>query len=153
MFGKKSEGGTVSSPTYPIPTQNAPTSAPPAAAAPGGRKSTYLGPDLTIVGNLECNGLVQIEGTIEGDVHARQIAVGPKARLTGNIVADDVTVAGEVSGSVKGLNVTLKSGARIGGDIHHKSLAIEHGATFEGNSRRPQDVTELAPKLNTGKRS
>ena len=113
----------------------------------GPLRLSYLGPDLTIVGNLESHGQVQIEGTITGDVHARQITVGSKALVTGNIVADDVSVAGVVNGSVRGLAVTLQSGSRVDGDMHYKSLAIEHGAHFEGQSRKPQDVAELAPKL------
>ena len=119
----------------------------PSSAVSGSVKSSFLGPDLKITGSLESHSLVQIEGIIEGDVHARQIIVGPKARVIGNIVADDVTVAGEVDGSVRGTNVKLQSGSRVSGEMHHNSLAIEHGAHFEGHSRRPQDIAELAPKL------
>ena len=113
---------------------------------------SFLGPDLIIVGDLESHGLIQVEGTVQGDVHARQVIVGPKAKVAGNVVADDVTVGGEVTGSVRGLTVTLLSGSRVDGEMHHKSLAIEHGAHFEGNSRRPQDLSELAPKIDKARR-
>ena len=114
---------------------------------------SFLGPDLTIVGNLESHSLIQVEGTVQGDVHARQIIIGSKARVTGNVVADEVTVGGEVDGSVRGLTVTLLSGSRVDGEMHHKSLAIEHGAHFVGHSKRPQDVAELAPKIEKARRA
>jgi cytoskeletal protein CcmA (bactofilin family) len=114
---------------------------------------SYLGPDLTIVGDLESHGLIQVEGIVQGDVHARQVIVGAKAKVTGNVVADDVTVGGEVDGSVRGLNVTLLAGSRVDGEMHHNSLSIEHGAHFEGHSRRPQDTAELAPKIDKARRA
>ena len=114
---------------------------------------SFLGPDLTIVGDLESHSLIQVEGTVQGDVHARQVIVGAKAKVIGNVVADDVTVGGEVDGSVRGLTVTLLSGSRVDGEMHHKSLSIEHGAHFEGHSRRPEDAAELAPKLDKARRT
>ena len=114
---------------------------------------SFLGPDLTIVGDLESLSLIQVEGSIQGDVHARQIIIGSKAKVTGNVVADEVTVGGEVDGSVRGLTVTLLAGSRVDGEMHHKSLAIEHGAHFIGHSKRPQNVAELAPKIEKARRA
>ena len=140
MFGKTSESNAVQ------------TARANGASASGTGIRSFLGPDLTIVGDLESHGLIQVEGTVQGDVHARQVIVGPKAKVTGNVVADDVTVGGEVDGSVRGLTVTLLSGSRVDGEMHHKSLAIEHGAHFVGHSKRPQDLAELAPKIDKARR-
>ena len=114
---------------------------------------SFLGPDLNIVGDLESHSLIQVEGNVQGDVHARQVIIGSKAKVTGNVVADEVTVGGEVDGSVRGLTVTLLAGSRVDGEMHHKSLAIEHGAHFIGHSKRPQDVSELAPKIDKARRT
>lgn len=143
MFGKSTDTHAPMTASAPKPV----ASPAPALAASAGIRS-FLGPDLIIVGNLESRGLIQVEGNIQGDVHARQIIVGPKAKVTGNIVADDVTVGGAVDGSVRGLTVTLLSGSQVDGEMHHKSLAIEHGAHFVGHSKRPNDPSELAPKLD-----
>ena len=40
--------------------------------------------------------------------------------------------------------------ARVEGDIHHMSLAIEQGAEFDGRCRRPADAAELNLNLETG---
>ena len=152
MFGKNTESNVAHGN---MTGQRMPAASSPAASSPasGTGIRSFLGPDLTIVGDLESHGLIQVEGIVQGDVHARQVIVGPKAKVTGNVVADDVTVGGEVDGSVRGLTVTLLSGSRVDGEMHHKSLAIEHGAHFVGHSRRPQDLAELAPKIDIARRA
>lgn len=100
---------------------------------------SVIGPDLVISGNLISKGEVQIEGEVQGDVHATHVIVGEKARITGNILAEEVVVRGHLMGSIRGRRIMLQSTSRIEGDIFHQSLAIEQGAFFEGKSRRTQD--------------
>jgi cytoskeletal protein CcmA (bactofilin family) len=98
-----------------------------------------LSSDLTITGNIRTSGDIQIEGTIEGDVHAHLLTVGESAVVRGEIVADDIVVNGHVIGRVRGLKVRLTSSARVEGDIIHKTIAIESGAHFEGSVQRQDD--------------
>jgi cytoskeletal protein CcmA (bactofilin family) len=46
------------------------------------------------------------------------------------------------------MTVALQASARVEGDIHHMSLAIEQGAEFDGRCRRPQDASELKIDLD-----
>lgn len=105
-------------------------------ASPG---ASHIGADLTIVGNLVSKGEVQIDGQVQGDLHAAQIIVGESARITGGIVADEVIVRGAISGSIRGRRVVLQSSSRVEGDVFHQQLGIEQGAYFEGKSRRVED--------------
>jgi cytoskeletal protein CcmA (bactofilin family) len=102
---------------------------------------SVIGPDLLITGNLMSRGEVQIDGEIQGDVHAHNLVVGDTARITGGIVADEVVVRGHVMGSVRGKRVLLQNSSHVEGDVYHQTLAIEQGAFFEGKSRRTQDPT------------
>jgi cytoskeletal protein CcmA (bactofilin family) len=86
---------------------------------------------------------VQIEGEIQGDVHAQRIVIGERARIIGALIAEEVVVRGSVQGSIRGNAVTFQSSSRIEGDVFHKSLAIEQGAYFEGKSRRSEDPMSL----------
>jgi len=47
-----------------------------------------------------------------------------------------------------GETVALQASARVQGDIHHMSLAIEEGAEFDGTCRRPANSKELQPDLD-----
>lgn len=147
MFTKKSE----KSPTaYEAPRNIGPSQHQPAPAPVAIRRHengsassnvSQISADLTIIGNLVSKGEVQIDGEIQGDLHAASIVVGENARITGGVVADDVVVRGTVVGSVRGKRVLLQSNSKVEGDVFHQQLAIEQGAYFEGKSRRVEDPT------------
>ena len=100
-----------------------------------------IGSDLAIIGNLVSRGEIQIDGEIQGDLHAANIIIGETARITGGLVADEIIVRGTVMGSIRGKRVVLQSSSKVEGDIFHNQLAIEQGAFFEGKSRRMDDPT------------
>jgi cytoskeletal protein CcmA (bactofilin family) len=107
-----------------------------------------IGADLTITGNLESKGEIQIEGEIQGDVHAARIVIGERARITGSLLANDIIVRGNVAGSIRGNSITLQAASRVEGDVFHRSLAIEEGAFFEGKSRRSEDPMSVQRTAN-----
>ena len=110
---------------------------------------SIIGPDLAITGNLTSRGEVQIDGEVQGDVHASRILIGEHARITGALVADEIVVGGSVQGSIRGNRVTFQSASHVEGDVIHKSLAIEQGAYFEGKSRRSDDPMSVQPTPTT----
>ena len=61
-----------------------------------------IGAGLTITGNLESKGEVQVEGEVQGDVHAQYIVIGERARITGALIAEEIVVRGNVQGSIRG---------------------------------------------------
>ena len=124
-------------PSGPMPTAMPAMSRP--VSGKGGE--SRIGSDLVILGNLVSKGEIQIDGEVQGDLHAANIVVGETARITGGIVADEVIVRGMVMGSIRGKRVVLQSSSKVEGDIFHSQLAIEQGAFFEGKSRRMDDPT------------
>lgn len=128
-----------------IPAQPNPAPRPVMAAGTPGGGASVIGADLTIIGNLQSNGEVQIEGTVQGDLTAARLVVGPHAKITGSLIAEDIVVQGTVMGSIRGNRVTLQSSSKVEGDILHQSLAIEQGAFFEGKSRRAEQPMAVQP--------
>ena len=98
------------------------------------RGGTVIGSGLKIVGNVTADGLVEVNGHIEGDVHCTSLVISPKAQIVGHITAERVIVNGRVEGPIQGGEVVLKSLAHVTGDIHHRSLTIEKGAYFDGRA-------------------
>jgi cytoskeletal protein CcmA (bactofilin family) len=149
MFTKKPEVPVASEmpkivpPPQPMNGARAPVLGTSYAAAPTGVASV-IGTDLSVTGNLQSKGEIQIEGQVQGDLNASRIVIGPNAKITGGIVADDVEVQGTVHGSIRGTRVTLKANSRVEGDVFHQMLAIEQGAYFEGKSRRSENPKENA---------
>ena len=100
----------------------------------GKDRGTVIAEGLKIVGSVTAEGLVEVNGHIEGDMHCTSLVVAPQAFITGGIQAERVVVNGRVEGPIHGGDVILKSRAHVVGDIQHKSLAIEKGAFFDGRS-------------------
>lgn len=119
--------------------ESRPAPAPMPAAPKAKPAASVLSSDLTITGNVRSSGDIQVEGIVEGDVHAHTLIVGETATVKGEVVADEVVVHGRVVGRLRGLKIRLTSSARCEGDIVHKTIAIESGAHFEGSVQRQED--------------
>jgi cytoskeletal protein CcmA (bactofilin family) len=104
------------------------------------RRGTIIAEGLKIVGSVTAEGLVEVNGHIEGDLHCTSLVVSPKAAITGGIDAETVVVNGRVEGPIRGGEVLLKSHAHVVGDIQHQTLAVEKGAYFDGRSVRSPDT-------------
>jgi cytoskeletal protein CcmA (bactofilin family) len=98
-----------------------------------------IGQDLRII----TQGSLQVDGEVEGDIRGNEIIIGELGQVRGTVAAERVTVHGRCAGVIRGRSVTLQSSAKVEGDIHHMSLAIERGAEFDGRCRRPADASEL----------
>ncbi len=106
-----------------------------------------IGSDLKIVGQglqIISQGILQVDGEVVGDVQGAEVVVGITGKVSGKVTGRKVDVFGRVSGLVSGDEVVLKASAIVEGDIHHKSLAIETGAQFDGGSRRAANDVEIA---------
>ena len=147
MFSRKPEqegpgklgSNSLRSPGGPPPVPNARLR----SGQSGAETPSVIGPGLTITGDLEAKGEIQIEGELQGDIHAARIIVGEQGRIRGNVVANDIIIRGNVRGLIRGNNVTMQSNSRVEGDIFHKVLSMEQGAFFEGRARRSEDPMEV----------
>ncbi len=92
---------------------------------------------MTVTGDIESNGVVKVEGTIEGTIRcARQVLVGRQGRVKGDIVTREAVIGGHVDGTISGAErVEIQSSAVVSGDIHAKSLVVVEGAQLNGSVR------------------
>jgi cytoskeletal protein CcmA (bactofilin family) len=100
------------------------------------RRGTVIAEGLKIVGSVTAEGLVEVNGQIEGELHCTSLIISRKAHVSGTVEAEQVVVDGKVEGPIHGGDVVLKSRAYVIGDILHRSLTIENGAHFDGRSLR-----------------
>jgi cytoskeletal protein CcmA (bactofilin family) len=98
------------------------------------RGGTVIAEGLKIVGSVTAEGLVEVNGQIDGELRCTSLIISRKAHVVGAVVADRVVVDGTVEGPIQGGAVVLKSKAHVVGDIQHQTLAIESGAYFDGRS-------------------
>jgi len=109
---------------------------------------SILSSDLHVIGNLNSDGEIQIDGVVDGDIFTNTLMVGEAAVINGEIHADNLIVHGTINGQIKAKSVSLMKTAHVVGDILHEDLAIEMGAFLEGRCQR---ITIGSEKKESGK--
>ncbi len=106
---------------------------------------SLLAAGLTIVGDVQTDRDVHIEGTVEGSVKGRKVTIGEDAIIRGEVSGEDVIVNGTVEGRVRGVKVALSAKAAVSGEVIHKALTVEEGARFEGTVLRRDEPLKADP--------
>lgn len=98
------------------------------------KRPSVIGASLQFVGEIHSAGSVRIEGRVKGKVAARNLKVGNRGGIEGDVAAEMAEINGLVTGDLAAETVVLGSGAQVNGDIRYRSLAMEPGARFEGRT-------------------
>lgn len=88
--------------------------------------------DMTITGNVQSPGTIQVEGKIVGDIECNDLTLGEDGEIHGEIKCEVAAIHGTVVGELQVNTVTVAASAQIKGDIVHESLSIEAHARVEG---------------------
>lgn len=124
MFGKNKTKNTT-----PKPTNSSKSTVP-----------SVISSDMNILGNIISEGLVDINGRIEGNVKCHTATIREGGLVKGDVIADTIQIHGEIEGLVKAKTVNLYAEARVTGVIMHESLSIEDGAFVDGKFKRTDRV-------------
>lgn len=100
-----------------------------------------LGRGIYVYGRVECEGHIELQGVVDGEIFCESIAIAPWAKVYGSIVAKQVWVAGTIEGPITAHSVTLAKTARVNGSIFHRELHMEPGA--QHNGRKPWRLNPL----------
>ena len=90
-----------------------------------------------IIGDFIAESNVRIDGEIQGNVSSSaKVVIGQTGLITGNLICSDADIEGKVDGilKVEGL-LSLRSNARISGEITTAKIQIEEGAQFSGQCK------------------
>jgi cytoskeletal protein CcmA (bactofilin family) len=101
--------------------------------------------DMTIVGDLETEGLIRIEGRVRGTVRAgSQVLIGQGAQVEGDLHTKEAVVGGEVIGSIHATErVELQPTAAVTGNIITPRIAVMEGGKVTGEVRIQDHPVEL----------
>ena len=106
--------------------------------------TSIISKDLSIKGNLTSEGLLEIEGRIEGDIIGNIITLRETANVNGNITAKILNIKGKFDGTIKSERINISGKADIKGTLEYVSLCVEDGASIEGELKRVSDFKNLA---------
>jgi cytoskeletal protein CcmA (bactofilin family) len=97
---------------------------------------TIVGAGARLEGNVVSAGNLRIDGQVKGQINAEgDVALSPQSQVEADIRAQNVSIAGRFKGSiqVKG-KAHVGRGGRIDGNITSKTLVVEEGGIFHGQS-------------------
>lgn len=97
---------------------------------------SVIGETLYFKGELSAGEDLVIEGTVEGTINQGKccLTVKPKGRLVANVNATKIFIEGKVKGDLHAtVSVMVRENGEVEGNIVAPSVALEEGATFNGN--------------------
>lgn len=98
------------------------------------RPITVISSDVIIRGEIEGACDMRFDGKLRGDIRVDGLLlIGKGAEVTGNLVAESISIAGKVTGNAYATDkVEINPSGELSGDIRSKSLVIEEGGIYKG---------------------
>jgi len=90
-----------------------------------------------VIGDVKSDSGIRVDGQLKGKMNIKgKVVVGNPGLVNGDIICKQIEVSGNVNGNIHAAElVSLKSSAKINGEIITRKLAIEPGAVFTGTCR------------------
>ena len=101
-----------------------------------GGEVTIIGSGARLEGTVVSAGSLRVDGQVKGQINADgDVMLAPQSQVEADIKAQNVSVAGRFKGSlqVRG-RAELNRGGRVDGTITSKTLVVEEGGIFQGQS-------------------
>lgn len=94
----------------------------------------HINSDTIIEGSIKAKGNVRIDGILKGTLECQgRLVIGGSGTVEGEIRCENAEIEGTIRANITVSDLlTLKSTAKVQGDILTKKLAIEPGAVFTG---------------------
>lgn len=114
---------------------------------------SVLGAATRLEGTLHVDESVRIDGKLEGnleqsDGNSRWIIIGPGGQIHGDIRAQNISIAGKVIGNIiASESIELIDGCEVRGNITHKSITVEPGASVHGQLIAREEADSEAATL------
>ena len=109
---------------------------------------TIISSDVVFVGDITAGNSIRFEGNLKGNINiSGNLIVGRNALITGTLNATNFHIIGTVEGDVKCEQLQILSTGKLTGNAQVKSLIIDEGAIFIGNSHTKEEVNE-DPSIN-----
>jgi cytoskeletal protein CcmA (bactofilin family) len=115
--------------------------------APIDKIETVIGQNTSFKGKLVCDGSVRIDGVCEEGVieTVGNIVVGPEAKVAADLIAENVSVSGAVTGRIKATGrLEILSTGKVWGDVDVGSFLLDEDGYFRGNLAMKE---EIAPPI------
>jgi cytoskeletal protein CcmA (bactofilin family) len=107
---------------------------------------SIIASDMTVIGDLETEGVVRVEGRVRGTVRAgTQVLVAAGAVIEGDLHAQEAVIAGQVKGAIHARErIELQATALVAGDVLTPRISIIEGARITGEVKMDSNMEAQA---------
>lgn len=87
---------------------------------------------IVVTGNVACEGDLQINGRVEGDVRGTTVFIDQGGSVEGAVEAERLRVCGSVTGRITVNDLAVESNGVVGGETSYERLKVAAGGVVEG---------------------
>jgi len=104
-----------------------------------------IGAGTVITGDIVSKGDIRIDGTLRGSVNTDgKIVLGREGMIEGDVICKDADISGTIKAKISVSQLlSLKTTAKLNGDIITNKLSIEPGAAFSGSCSMGAVIKDL----------
>ena len=104
-----------------------------------------IGAGTTINGDIISKGDIRVDGTLKGSVNTQgKLVLGREGMIEGDVICKDADISGLIKAKITVSQLlSLKTTAKLSGDIITNKLSIEPGATFSGSCSMGAVIKDL----------
>ena len=111
---------------------------------------SIISENAKLKGDIISEGIVHIDGQVEGDISCEELVIGVKGMVVGSVTANNIQLYGVLNGKASADNLFIAKSAKLIGDATHNTIAIEPGAYVDGHCMRlgaPIPAEQAKPDL------
>lgn len=111
---------------------------------------SIISENTKVSGDIISEGIVHVDGHLEGDISCDELVIGMKGVVTGTVTANTIQLYGTLNGKASADNLFIAKSAKLIGDATHNTIAIEPGAYVDGRCIRkgaPIPAEQAKPDL------
>ena len=104
-----------------------------------------IGAGTVITGDIVSKGDIRIDGTLKGSVNTEgRVVLGREGMIEGDVICKDADISGTIKAKITVSQLlSLKTTAKLSGDIITNKLSIEPGAAFSGSCSMGAVIKDL----------
>ncbi|MFT4903332.1 MAG: cytoskeletal protein CcmA (bactofilin family) [Thalassomonas sp.] len=114
-----------------------------------------IGAGTIITGDVISKGDIRVDGTLKGSVSTEgKVVLGREGVIEGDVVCKDADISGTIKARITVSQLlSLKTTAKLNGDIITNKLSIEPGASFTGSCSMGAVIKDLKDAGKTDKKT
>jgi cytoskeletal protein CcmA (bactofilin family) len=108
-------------------------------------KPSIISAGFELVGDLVSTGVVQVEGTVRGNLRLSAVTIGTTGEVVGTIECRTLHIKGRFHGQASCEELTLSADASVEGTLTYLQMSAQRGARIKGELIKSQAVAAPAP--------